>query len=180
MGNIFGGGGGPPPPYQFIQCQGNTSDCCNGLDGLCDFGVDEIMWATSHNAMSSKAGGLPILYNHLFELEDSLDTGFRGFGLDVCKCNGEYQLCHGVCYIGARSPDEVFGNIVDFLMQNPTEVILFTFEIDNNADETVSLDEFDEVLSAVPGLKAMTYVHTDGSPWPTLGELKAAEKVRSL
>jgi len=180
MGNIFGGG--PPPPYHFIQCQGDDHLCCNGIDGLCDFGVDDIMWATSHNAMSSREGGLPALYNNLFELEDALETGYRGLGLDICNCNGEYQLCHGVCYLGARKPGEVFGNIVEFLNNNPTEFVLITLQIDNNADDPVSLDDFfDDLKLKAPSLLPLMYAHpAAAASWPSLGELKALGKVRVI
>jgi hypothetical protein len=177
MGNFFSGGD-PPDPYQFIQCQGDN--CCNGLDGLCDVRVNEIMFATSHNAMSSKKGGLPVLYNHIFELEDALETGYRGISLDVCNCNGKYQICHGICQIGARPPDEVLGSIVTFLKDNPTEVILITLQLDSGADETVSLDDFyTQLKNTVPEALAMTYEHPqDAASWPTLGELKSLGKVR--
>jgi len=167
----------PPAPYPFIQCQG--VDCCNGVDGLCDFGPDEIMWATSHNAMSSREGGLPLLYNNLFELEDALETGYRGLKLDVCNCNGNYQFCHGICFIGARPLDEVSGSIVDFLQDHPTEIILITFQLDSGADEAVSLDDFyDDLNSTTPELFEMTYVHPENAvSWPTLGELKTLGKV---
>lgn len=179
MGNIFGGGGGgPPPPFAFNQCQGPLADCCNGIDGLCDFGVDDVMWATTHNAVSSKEGGLPLLYNNLFELEDSLETGYRGVSLDLCNCNGNYQLCHGVCFIGTRSPKEVFGNIVDFLHTNPTELILITLQLNSGAGEAISLDSFHEVLKLdAPEFLSMLYVHPQGAAsWPTLGELKTNGK----
>jgi hypothetical protein len=177
MGNWFSSD--PPDPYQFIQCQG-ASACCNGLDGLCDFRVNEIMWATSHNAMSSREGGLPVLYNNLFELEDALETGYRGLSLDVCNCNGKYQLCHGICNIGAREPDDVLRSIVTFLNNNPTEVILITLQLDSGADDTVSLDDFyTQLKDTVPEVLAMTYEHPqDAASWPTLGELKNSGKVR--
>jgi hypothetical protein len=182
MGNVFGvggggGGGDPPPPFAFYQCQGSTTDCCNGIDGLCDFGVNEIMFAMTHNAMSSREGGLPILFNHLYELEGSLVTGFRGIGLDLCNCDGNYELCHGVCFIGSRSLKNVFGSIVQFLNDNPTEVILVTLQLDGNAGGPISLDDFYQALRLeVPELLDMMYAHAQGIAWPTLGELKAAGK----
>ena len=177
MGNFFGGGGGgPPPPFAFDQCApGNTADCCNGIDGLCDFGVNEIMWATTHNAMSSREGGLPVFYNHLFELESSLESGYRGIGLDLCNCGGQYKFCHGVCFPGTRTLDQVFGSIVQFLTDNPTEVILVTLQLDGSAGGPISLDDFYQALSEdVPELLPMMYVHDPETSWPTLGELKSA------
>jgi hypothetical protein len=43
----------PPPTLiqksQFMQCK-QDKDCCNGLDTICGLGVDEILYATAHNA----------------------------------------------------------------------------------------------------------------------------------
>lgn len=34
---------------QFMRCK-KDKECCNGLDKICHLGVDEIMYATVHNA----------------------------------------------------------------------------------------------------------------------------------
>jgi hypothetical protein len=86
----------------FNQCTDPTSvDCCNGIDGLCDFGVHEILYGTLHNAMASRdAGFLPIAMNHDYNLEAALLYGYRGINLDIGLCDGEYKLFHGNCQYG--------------------------------------------------------------------------------
>lgn len=159
--------------YQFIQCADVNNNCCNGLEEICDLGVDDILWATSHNAMSSREGTI-IGYNHLYDLEPSLDAGYRAISLDVCNCSGDYQLCHGICNLGARSSTTVFTNIVQFLNDNPSEIIMINLEVNSNAQggSDVSLDTFANILSTnVDGFDEMLYVHDVTEPWPALQTL---------
>ena len=92
-----------PPDYDFIQCNsdGTTtpSNCCNGLEGLCDLRVNEVMYATLHNAMATFENGFLFGPNHKFQLEGALEAGYRGLNLDICNCGGELQFCHGECRI---------------------------------------------------------------------------------
>lgn len=167
----------PLSDYQFIQCDDVNTNCCNGLEEICDLGVNDILWATSHNAMSTKDDGFVIGYNHLHSLEQSLDAGYRAIGLDVCNCGGDYQLCHGVCNFGARSPATVFSNIVQFLNDNPSEIIMINLQVNNEPQlggQQVSLDTFANILSSnVDGFDDMLYAHdeTTQPSWPTLQTL---------
>lgn len=107
-----------------------------------------------------------------------MEAGFRGINLDVCNCNGQYQLCHGTCDFGARDPVETFSSINSFLDNNPTETILVTLEINNDADEPVDLNELYSILSEVEGLLAKLYVHEEtAARWPTLREAVDANTV---
>ena len=160
--------------YQFIQCDDVTTNCCNGLSEICDLGVNDVLWATSHNAHSTKEGNFPFGYNHLYNLEQSLEAGYRGISIDVCNCGDDYQLCHGVCDIGAQSPITVFGRILQFLEDNPSEIIMINLEVNSNAQggSDVSLDTFASLLSDnVDGFDDMLYAHDVTQPWPTLQTL---------
>ena len=84
----------PNGSFRFMQCPNNGS-CCNGLTTNCDMRVNEILFATAHNANHHTGVGS----NHDKSLEDALDAGFRGLQLDFCKCNGNLQFCHGGCSI---------------------------------------------------------------------------------
>lgn len=165
-----------------MQCEEDeTENCCNGLDNICDLRVDEIFYAGVHNAMSSVEDGFFYGSNQQFELEGALEAGYRGINLDVCNCNGDYQLCHGVCDFGARDPAQTFGSINSFLDANPTEIILIILEIDNSADETVDLDVLYNILSRVDGLVEKIYVHNDKTaPWPSLRTVVDRNTVRSF
>jgi len=82
------------PQYQFIQCDGQK-ECCNGLEGICDLRVDEVLFATLHNAMATFEDGFLFGPNHQSPLEDALEVGYRGLNLDICNCGGEIIFCHG-------------------------------------------------------------------------------------
>lgn len=165
--------------YEFMQCQ-DMSNCCNGLEEICDLGVDEILWATSHNAMATQENGFIFGYNHLYGLETSLKAGYRGLSIDVCNCGGEYQLCHGICQIGARDPTEVFTNIVDFLNENPTEIIMINLQVNSEVSDEVDLNYFASLLNDnVAQFSDKLYVHDPSQTWPTLRDLTGSKQVRS-
>jgi hypothetical protein len=167
--------------FSFMQCEDETQNCCNGLDNICDLGVDKIFYAGVHNAMASVEDGFFYGANQQFELEGALEAGYRGINLDVCNCNGEYQLCHGICNFGARNPAQTFGSINSFLDENPTETILIILEINNGVDKTVDLDEIHNILSGVDGLVEKIYVHNDRTaPWPSLRNVVDQNTVRSF
>ena len=146
----FGGGGGgsilsPPTQaptdlqYEFMQCQDPTRNCCNGLDTICDLGVDDILYASVHNAMATFEDGFLFGPNHRLRLEGALEAGYRGINLDVCNCNGVYQFCHGICNVGSRDIKEVFTSINNFLDDNPTEVLVIPLQFNNDVDEVVDI-----------------------------------------
>ena len=117
--------------YEFMQCADPTSSgCCNGLDnGFCDLRVDQVMYATSHNANADFESGFLFSPNHQYKLESSLPAGYRAINVDVCNCGGQLVFCHGICSFGTRDPVEVFLGINDFLNENPTEVLILPIEI---------------------------------------------------
>jgi hypothetical protein len=170
-----------PADYVFMQCEDETQNCCNGLDTICDLRVDEIFYASVHNAMATWQDGFVFGPNHRFKLEGALEAGYRGINMDVCNCNGEYQLCHGVCDFGARNPAETFGSINQFLDQNPTETLMIVLEINSGVDEAVDLDTFYSKLSGVDGLIDKIYIHENVTdPLPTLREMVDTNTVRNM
>ena len=63
-------------------------------------------------------------------------------------------------------------NVNDFLDQNPTEVIVFVYQVNNNVGQEVDLNDFYDQMMLVPGLIEKLYVHPGrGNAWPTLSEL---------
>jgi hypothetical protein len=164
--------------YEFMQCQDPTKDCCNGLDTICDLKVDDILYATVHNAMATFEDGFLFGPNHKFSLEGALEAGYRGINVDVCNCNGVYQLCHGICNIGSRDIKEVFTNINQFLDDNPTEVIVIPLEINNGVDEMVDIWTLYSIMTEIPGFTEKFYVHENLiADWPTLREVIDTNKV---
>lgn len=164
------------PRYEFMQCDPDITgqtDCCNGLEGICDLRANEIMYATLHNGMAAFETGFVIGPNHQLPLEEALEAGYRGLNLDICNCGGEIIFCHGLCALGPRDVVDVMQNVNEFLDKNPTETIIFIYEVNNGVDQTVDLNRFYDRMLLVDGLVEKLYVH-DGrdSPWPTLRQLK--------
>jgi hypothetical protein len=189
-GGGTGGGGSPTPSptqeltYQFNQCsQDGSGACCNGLDSICDLRVDEILYATVHNAMATFEDGFLFGPNHQYKLEGALEAGYRGLNLDICNCGGEHIFCHGICTLGPRTVDDVMLGVNQFLDDNPTEVVVFIYQVNSNVDQEVNLQGFYDKMTLVDGFVDKIYVH-DGpnSTWPTLGELTDpnVNKVRTM
>ena len=138
---------------------------CNGLASNCNQRVNELMFATVHNAMSSLRDGF-LGYNNLLPLEDALKAGFRGLLLDSCDCNdGDVDFCHSICVVGRRDAGTVFNSIVTFLTANPTDVVIIELEINDN-----SLDRL--WASTTSAFRALLYTHPGVNvAWPTLNDL---------
>lgn len=147
---------------------------CNGLALNCHRRANEIMYATVHNAMSSRENSF-LAYNNLFQLEDALMAGFRGLTMDSCDCARiGIQLCHGVCIAGFRRPIATFTAIVDFMKKNAHEVVILEIEV---GDE--SLGPLFDDLQQIEGFSDLMYQHPGGDEeWPKLKEMIEMDKVR--
>ena len=154
---------------------------CNGLENLCDQSVNNILFATSHNAASTTQDGVKWFPNHEFALEGALRAGYRGINFDLGKCGDELTLVHGFCGIQSnRSPQQMMANIVSFLQDNPNEVLLVPTQINQDTGGAISFDEIDALFRSVPGWSELLYHHPSSTtPWPTLREL-IAQKTRIL
>jgi len=70
---------------------------------------------------------------------------------------------------------------LEFLERNPSEIVLFFFEMRSDVDEYVDLQEFWLLMLQVKGLAQKIYGHdapNSTNPWPLLGEMIDNEKVR--
>jgi hypothetical protein len=158
----------------------DTTQLCNGHANLCDIPVNDVLFATVHNAASTVADGVFAFPNHEKSLEDALIAGYRGINVDIGKCDGVVRLVHGFCALGFRDILETLTNIVTFLETNVNEVIILPIQINNDTGGIVTLQEIDMVLQQVPGMKELMYNHpvptgtTARIPWPTLRELIAS------
>lgn len=167
----------PIESYGFMQCQDPSSTaCCNGLDGgVCNLRVDQAMFATVHNAMATFQDGFIFGPNHKLPLEQSLAAGYRGINLDVCNCGGQLNFCHGICTLGPRQIDEVMENMNEFLDANPSEIVVFLFQINSGVDQEVDMNEFAALIRQIDDgqFASKIYQHASlDSPWPTLGQLR--------
>ena len=159
--------------YSFNQCSPDATRCCNGVETLCDWPVNDILFGIPHNAMATN--DLFLVPNQQRSIGDALKAGFRGINVDVCRCQGLYKLCHGFCGIGELDPIIAISSMVSFLRlpENQQEVLLLTMELNSDAGEPVDLNHFYEtILHPIEGLDDYLYVHDGpGRPWPTLGSM---------
>ena len=137
--------------------------------------MNDLLFATVHNAASTAADGVLFFPNHQKSLEDALVAGFRGINVDIGICGDTMRLVHGFCAVGYREIIPTFSNIVTFLQDNPNEVVIMPVQINSDLGGTVTLQEIDNVLQLVPGMKEIMYSHpSDATSWPTLRQLIAA------
>mmetsp|Transcript_34111 Transcript_34111/g.73931 ORF Transcript_34111/g.73931 Transcript_34111/m.73931 type:complete len:371 (+) Transcript_34111:261-1373(+) len=162
----------PSEQYQFIQCN-PSEECCNGNPLNCDLRLNEMSFATVHNAMSTKESSNSLGYNHLFDLDGALLAGYRGLNLDVCKCGGRIRFCHNFCDFGDRDAAQVLLEVMKFLM-NPehlSEIVVLIFQFSTGE---ATADELYEVMQDVDGFTDLMYVHNAADPgaeWPLMRDL---------
>lgn len=73
-------------------------------------------------------------------------------------------LCHAFCEVGATSAQVAFGQIRDFLVKHPDQVVLMSIEDDVSPATT-------EAAFADSGLLNLVYSDPAGPSWPTLRQL---------
>lgn len=140
---------------------------CNGHEELCDRPFNEVVFACTHNAHSATSEGYGLNANHKKGVSDQLKAGIRAMMLDVYIFNDETTLCHGPCGLGNQPHIEVVEILRNFLAENPGEILTIIYQ-DDVEPSAIEAD----FLQA--GLAEYVYTHPDGEPWPTLGEMVAA------
>lgn len=143
---------------------------CNGSDALCERRVDEVVFATTHNAMSSEEEGWKPP-NQGFAVPRQLEDGVRGIVFDShydAELGGdEPLLCHGFCSLGHKPLVDGLADLTAFLDAHPREVLVLIFEAGVSEADT-------EAAMAESGL--LERVHAHAGEWATLGELIAADE----
>ena len=155
------------------ECTANAEDHdsarCNQVDGLCQRGYDDVVYATSHNAHNAATMGF-IRPNQSKRLYVQLRDGVRALMIDVYEHKGEAALCHGLCdKLGSQPLREGLQEVKDFLDCYPQEIVTLIIE-----PHTSSASIVDVMESA--GLADLAFAHKAADPWPTLGEMVAADK----
>ncbi len=136
---------------------------CNGLMELCDRPLDEVLFAGTHNAMSSSEDGWNFP-NQEYAFTRQLEDGTRGLNFDTYLWNDEAYLCHTYCELGNMTLVEGLKRISDFVHTHPHEVIVITLQ--SALDTELTLEAFEQA-----GLDDMLHHHEAGEAWLTLGEL---------
>lgn len=145
---------------------------CNGEQAWCDRGYDELAYATAHNAMASEAGGF-LWPNQRQTIERQLTDGVRALMLDTHQYTlrvGDQRpwLCHRFCWLGGQPLVEGLTSIRQFLDRHPREVV--TLLLENHADTETVAQAFEQA-----GLDRLAHVQPPDRPWPTLGDMVAAD-----
>uniref|UniRef100_A0A7S0ARY0 Phosphatidylinositol-specific phospholipase C X domain-containing protein n=2 Tax=Minutocellus polymorphus TaxID=265543 RepID=A0A7S0ARY0_9STRA len=155
--------------YKFIQCD-EGGECCNGNALNCNLRLNEMSFATVHNANSAKESSSALGYNHLFDLDGALVAGYRAINLDVCRCDGKIRFCHNFCDFGSRDVTQVLLEIMKFLMNNVSEVVVLIFQFSTG---NPTAEELYEVMQDVDGFTELMYVRpADPSvEWPLMRDL---------
>lgn len=163
---------------------------CNGHVELCDRRIDEVVFAGSHNAMSSTELGWDLAMQ-TGDMVAQLDHGVRALLIDALYWGDTGQLdggespavgplieaalsddrpragtwlCHGFCALGATDLTSGLADIDSWLAEHPREVLLIVVQDEiSSADLTAAFE--------ASGLRARAHVHQSGTPFPTLGEL---------
>lgn len=147
-------------------------DTCNGHVELCARRVDEVAFATSHNAMSNAEDGW-LHPNQELTIAHQLERGVRGLMLDVHPFEDggvvENYLCHAICQLGKTPLVDGLRTIRSFLDHHRGEVVVIIFE--SYVDAPAMADAF-----AASGLDRYAHAHAAGTPWPTLRELIDADQ----
>ena len=136
---------------------------CNNHAHLCDRTPPEVLFAGTHNSMSS-AEEEWIAPNHNWAIPQQLQDGIRALNIDTYWWEEEAYMCHSFCEIGAQPLSWATDEIASFLSENPNTVLIITFQSTLSAEETL-------VPFVSSGLRDELYEHQINSPWPTLREL---------
>ncbi len=172
-----------------------ASSDCNGLAQLCDRRIDEVVFAGSHNSMSSTELGWELAMQ-TGDIVAQLDDGIRALLIDALywKKQGSLDggdeaaaasiieaalsedepmpgawLCHGFCALGATDLTGGLADIALWLETNPREVLLIIVQ------DEISESDLMEAFEA-SGLRRYAYTHEPGSPFPTLGAMIEADQ----
>jgi hypothetical protein len=167
---------------------------CNGHVELCDRRFDQVVFAATHNSMSSADRGW-IWPAHDRGIAAQLDSGIRALLVDTHYWEGAEDvldalaelpepatpavvdvvtrvveprpgafLCHNLCRLGATPLDEGLGEIARFLDRNPEEVVVLFVQDHISAPDMAS-------AMRRSGLRDDVFVKERGEGWPTLGEM---------
>ncbi|MCA9696851.1 MAG: hypothetical protein KC431_04935 [Myxococcales bacterium] len=145
---------------------------CNGHVELCDRPYDQVVFPGTHNAHSASSEGFSVAAaNQLNNIPTQLADGIRVMLMDTYEDPdnpGTVLLCHGSCNFGSSVHAEVLGEIVAFLEANPNEILTIIYE--DHVDVSLLIPDFEST-----GAIDLVYAHPVGEPWPTLGEMAAAD-----
>ncbi|KAJ2816633.1 hypothetical protein IWW50_006430 [Coemansia erecta] len=153
---------------QGMQARAKTS-VCNGYSELCDKGFDKVAYATTHN---SYATGDNIAANQNKDIRQQLDSGIRGFMLDLFKLDSDPMadpyLCHSSCVLlNAGKLVDTLKYFKTFLDKNKNEVVTIFIENGQPFSATETAQPFKDA-----GLDTYAFAPaSSNSTWPSLSQM---------
>ncbi|MCS5526792.1 MAG: hypothetical protein NZ774_02920 [Candidatus Poseidoniales archaeon] len=150
-----------------------SSPACNSFRELCSRGVNETVWATTHNSHASYDRNHNILSgSQRTNITAQMQGGIRVINLDVHEYNNQSMLCHGgydyplhPCFISGNWPlEDAFLEVLSFLENNSFAILIITLE---------SYITAQDLANASDSTQLTPYFHSQelGAPWPTLATL---------
>jgi hypothetical protein len=149
---------------------------------LCGRRFDQVAYATTHNAMAARFEPYlysPLISNQCSGVPTQLAGGIRALMLDIHFYpppdaeEPELLLCHSDCDFGSQLLVDGLAEIRAFLDAHPAEVIAFIIE--TNGDTAPMEAEIRDAFAA-SGILSYAHEQSPGAPWPTLGEMIAANR----
>ncbi len=186
----FGGDNSSPAGASALAATGPPA--CNGHEALCDRPLDQVVFAGTHNSMSSSDLGWE-LANHEKAIPDQLAGGIRALLIDVqywpqaesitsldldpeaakiaaaalsvdAAPEDGLWMCHQLCQLGGTPFVDFLGDLRAFLETNPDEVLFIVIQDDAPAADIKAAIELAEI-------DRYAYAHQAGDEWPTLGDM---------
>lgn len=169
----------PPAPTP----EGLPNVGCNGLTDLCTTPLNEIVFATAHNAAAT-ADVQIVAPNHDRSMLEALRFGYRGLNMDLGLCNGELKLVHTTCALGTDDPAARFQEIADFITnERPNDVLMITLELNQESGGPFSVDFVAGwIESRVPDFAQLLFRGNGlgNGVWPTPNAMRAAGRAIAL
>lgn len=165
------------------RCQGgNVLQTFEIKNGFGERRLDEVTWATTHNAHVSWGEASWVVPNQSRSIEDQLKDGIRGFMIDTYSRDGDIHLCHGDCNgipgFGYASPRQTFSGVLDtvtrYMKAYPDVIVTLLLEDYSDPNDMRAL------LDRSPAVRELLFnpyeekVRDRG--WPTLNDMIARNK----
>lgn len=162
--------------------QADAAKRCNGYEDLCNRPFSETVFAGTHNSMAADDyDWSSLVTTQRYSIGNQLRLGIRALSFDihygesttiggiefVDNADGPTRpgvkpyLCHEVCLLGAMPLEDGLEEVVDFLEENPREVLTIFVE------DYISPEDLETVLIS-SGLMEHVY---EGPMTTTLGEM---------
>lgn len=159
------GHSGPEGIMAHAQLVMPAEECtsCNGSPLLCDKRYNEVVYPTTHGAMSCRDDHW-LAANQRYDIEHQLADGIRALMLEVHYLFGKVYLARGNALLCRKPLAEGLVEIRSFMQSHPSEVVTLIFKSRVRAADMAAA--FDAA-----GLAEMLYAHAPGGPFPTLKEM---------